>query len=207
MIDFFKKKVMVIAPHMDDEVIGCSGTLLLNSSKLESLSVIHMTSDQCRLSEYAKVAQLLNVKKHVCLDAEDGFVNNSYRTCVLKLIKIIQQERPDIVFIPHAKDDHVDHIATNQISLDAILKARYWDTGEDEWKVNTILEYEVWSFQDAVSEIIDISEVVEDKKNIMSIYQSQLGFNYIQFIEYCNGYRGLLYNRGGYAECFRTRKV
>lgn len=207
MIDFSGKRVMVIAPHMDDEVIGCSGVLLLNIAKLESLTVIHMTSDPCRMSEYAKVEHLLRINKHLYLDAEDGFVYNSYKTCVLQLIKIFQQERPEIVFIPHDKDDHVDHIATNRIALDAISKARYWTSDENEWRVSTILEYEVWSFQEMVSEIIDISAVIEEKKNIMSTYQSQLGFNYIQFIEYCNGYRGLLYNRGGYAECFRIRKV
>lgn len=52
MIDLAEKKIMIIAPHMDDEVIGCSGTLLANRSKISEIIIVHMTYDERRFSEF-----------------------------------------------------------------------------------------------------------------------------------------------------------
>ena len=206
MINFQNKSIMIIAPHLDDEIIGCSGTILLNRDKINKLIVVHMTDDDIRKKEYKNIKQALKINKDYMLQLKDGFVNNSYEEAVLTLIDIIQIEKPDIVFIPHAADNHVDHSATNKISIDAIEKARYWNCEEKEWHVDYILEYEIWSFQKSVSDVIDISDIINKKIELMKQYQSQLRFNYLKYIEYINGYRGLLFNRGGFAECFNIRR-
>ena len=63
------------------------------------------------------------------------------------MIEIIQSEQIDVVFIPHAEDNHLDHIATHEIAMDAIGKARYWSTQNQTCHVKDVFEYEVWSFQ------------------------------------------------------------
>lgn len=207
MIDFENKRVLVIAPHMDDEVIGCSGTLMAMRDQIAQLIVVHMSDDECRINEFENISKILNIDEHYRLGCEDGFVRLSYKKAVMKLIEIIQSKQIDIVFIPHAEDEHVDHIATHEIAMDAIGKARYWVTPYQTCHVMDVFEYEVWSFQKKVSVCINITEFIDIKKQMMSYYASQLEFDYIKFIEYINGYRGLSFNKQGYMECFSLVRI
>lgn len=195
-------RVLIIAPHMDDEVIGCSGTILTIRDQISKLIVVHMAEDENRIKEFEKVSAILRIDEHYNLGCEDGFVDLSYKESVLKLISIIQNNQIDTVFIPSSTDDHLDHISTHKIAMDAIGKSRYWPIDHKTCHVQNILEYEVWSFQEKVSVCQDITNYLEKKKEMMALYSSQLEFDYLKYIEYINGYRGLLFNRTGYAECF-----
>lgn len=207
MIDFSGRTVMIISPHMDDEVIGCSGTITLFRKEINRLIIVHMTEDESRIVEYQEINKLLQVDNHYELCLEDGFIEENYKQAVLKLIEIIQEEKPQLIFIPHSDDNHVDHIATHRIAIDAIEKSRYWNDESRHHNVQDILEYEVWSFQKKVSYVVDISLVINQKIQLMEVYSSQLDFDYLRFIKYINGYRGLLHNKKGYAECFNLRSV
>lgn len=193
---------------MDDEVVGCSGTILLNRESILELIVVYFTDDVKRIIENNSVGDKMRINKQYNLHLKDGFVAQGYEDGVCQLINIVQKEHPDIVFIPHSKDAHVDHIATHNIAMDALNKARYWKTEYDFWSPEYVFEYEVWSFLENVSEVVDISAVFEQKLELMSMYQSQLkDYDYLNYIQYINGYRGLLYNKNGKAECFMLRKV
>lgn len=207
MIEFKDKKVLVIAPHMDDEVIGCSGTLLSVRDEIGELTVVHMSEDECRMGEFERIREMLRIDEHFRIGCEDGYIRLFYKEAVNKLIEIIQSKQIDIVFIPHAGDNHVDHIATYEIAIDAIGKARYWLTQYKTCHVDEVLEYEVWSPQKKVSVCVDITEYIDMKKQMMSFYASQLEFDYSKFIEYLNGYRGLSFNKHGYMECFGLLKI
>ena len=45
-MDFLKErhKVLVLAPHMDDEVIGCGGSLIKHNEAGDSIDVIYFTN-------------------------------------------------------------------------------------------------------------------------------------------------------------------
>lgn len=199
--------IMILAPHIDDEIIGCAGTILKYRDNIDELSVVHFTSAHERLEEYRYISEVLNVNNHYVLSCEDGFVNVGIKDAVLSLIPLIQKEKPDIVFMPHKKDEHNDHKAVFTIGMDALEKSRYWECGLQEHKVTTIFLYEVWSFMHTVTEVIDISECFEEKIKLMSFYQSQMAFPYLDYIKALNGYRGILHNRAGMAEAFQRRSL
>ena len=207
MIEYKNKNVLIIAPHMDDEVIGCSGTILKIRNRISKLVVVHMSDDEIRIKEFENVKRILNIDKHYRFGLQDGFLNMSYKETVIKLIKIIQAEKINIIFIPHFADNHLDHRVTHKMAMDAIGKARYWKTQYNVCRVQDRLEYEVWSFQENVSICVDISEFIELKKQMMLSYESQLDFDYVKYVEYCNGYRGLLFNKGGFTECFNLKQI
>ena len=207
MVEFKNKKVLVIAPHMDDEVIGCSGTLMSVRNEIGELIVVHMSDDECRIGEFEYIREMLCIDEHFRLGCEDGYIRLFYKEAVNKLIEIIQSKQIDIVFIPHAEDNHVDHMATHEIAMDAIGKARYWSTEYKTCHIDEVLEYEVWSLQKNVSVCIDITKYIDMKKQLMNYYASQLKFDYEKFIEHLNGYRGLSFNKHGYMECFGLVKI
>lgn len=49
------KKIMIIAPHFDDEIIGCGGTICKYRDTFSKLCIVHMTSDDVRINEFEKI--------------------------------------------------------------------------------------------------------------------------------------------------------
>lgn len=207
MLHDSKYRVLVLAPHYDDEIIGCSGSLLKYRKSISNLTIAHMIKSDERESEFKKVSEILNPDKHYIFNLEDGFLEQCYKQAVLELIEVIQKDKPDIILMPHENDNHRDHKTTYRIGLDAIEKARYWNRKKDEHKVSHIVLYEVWSFMENVSAIVDITDYIKIKKKLMGYYESQLSFPYMEYVNTINGYRGLLHNRYGKAEAFRVISI
>ena len=187
--------VMILAPHVDDEVLGCAGVIIKNRSKITRLTVIHMTGTDERYQEFESVSKRLSVDTHIPLRFRDGFIQSDAISITTELIDHIQKTKPDVVFMPHAGDQHTDHQALYQISLDAIQKARYWDTGKAGHRVSDIYLYEVWSFMESVSHVIDITDVFEEKQQLLSYYQSQMSFPYLKYSSIVNSSNTKNYNR------------
>ncbi|MEK3661929.1 hypothetical protein BSK49_10840 [Paenibacillus odorifer] len=202
----FEKNIMVIAPHYDDEIIGCGGTLIKYRDEIKELSVVHLTKDSIRQQEFMCIQDQLGVSDHFHLDFNDGYLLEQYKECVIQLIDIIQNKKPQILMIPHRIDSHPDHQAAYKIAMDAIEKARYWNPKEGGGchKVSYILEYEVWFPQKEVSVVVDVTENIEIKKSLMNLYKSQSVFPYPKLIETLNGWRGLIHQRGGMIEAYHV---
>lgn len=205
MLTLDNKKVLIIAPHPDDEIIGCGGLILRYRQVMSDLIIVYVCTDNKREYERVNIEKWLSISKAYVLNAMDGFVSEEVDRLCLELIDIIITEKPHIVLLPFEFDNHCDHISTHQFSWNAIEKSRYWKS--KTWHVDVVLEYEVWSFIDKPSLIIDITSQIDQKCELMRYYDSQLSFDYLRLIEYKNGYRGLLHNRKGYAEVFIMRGI
>lgn len=203
MWDIDRSRVMILAPHLDDEVLGCSGTILKYRETIDYLSIVHITGTEQRCREFEQVSVSLMVDSHKCLDFRDGFLKDEADQITLELIRAIQEEKPHYLFMPHRKDQHVDHQALYKIGKDAVEKARYWELGLQEHKVEALFLYEVWSFMEPVSYVVDITRQFEEKQRLLSHYQSQMSFPYMEYSETISAYRGLVHNRGGKAEAFQ----
>ncbi len=203
------QRVLVIAPHFDDEVIGCAGTICKFREQITRLAIVHLTdATNERKKEYAEVQKILTPDQSYSLSLRDGFLLQNYEEGVTNLTNIIQRERPTLIFVPHSHDQHPDHKAANIIGIDAISKSRYSNQNNVHYVAKTIFEYEVWFPIKSPSVTIDITEFFETKKKLVSMYESQLTeFPYHKYIEYLNGWRGLLFNKDGFAEVFTVRTI
>lgn len=146
--NLFGGRILVVAPHYDDEIIGCGGTLLRFRMQIERLVFFHFThAPQNRLEEFREICEIINPDKCYALDCEDGFCGESRRMAVLALINAIQVEQPDIVLAPHSNEAHSDHQDAFCITLNALQKARFWDMPPPAMphRVPFLLEYEVWT--------------------------------------------------------------
>lgn len=203
----FAGNILVIAPHFDDEILGCGGTLLKARQFMSSLSVVHLTSaSNVRLEEFKMVSDQLNFSNHLCLSLEDGYIDASYGSGVRSLVEIIQSLTPNAILIPHENDDHPDHRSARHIAFDAAQKARFWLPSANgcHHRIEKIIEYEVWTPLTNPSIVIDISDVFHSKCEAISCYESQINcFPYVKYIHALNTWRGLLHHRKGQAEAFR----
>ena len=181
-------KVLVIAPHPDDEVIGVGGTIAKKVADghnvfvcvvtkgcepLFSSEAVEQTRSECRNAD-----ALLGVKETIFLDFPAAMLETVPRYKLNDaLVSVIRKINPDEVYIPHRGDMQLDHKLIVDSAMVA-LRPKY------DHVVNRIYAYETlsetgWDIPNTVNEFIptvyeNISKTLEKKLHAMSIFQSQL---------------------------------
>lgn len=211
------ERVLVLAPHMDDEAIGCGGALALHAQAGADIAVVFLTDGalgardiatlmgehraraqralvETRKREARAALDALGVRLMHCLDAPDGDLAGSADTA-RKLRPILLEHRPDIVYLPFWLEEHADHRAANRVLLDA---------AEGSNLALRCLGYEVWTplFPNC---LVDITSVIEVKRSALAQYVSQLDQGaYLHTSIGLNAHRGagLIDPHGAYAEAF-----
>jgi len=197
---------LVLAPHPDDEVIGCGGTLALLGEEHERVVVAFLTSgelglpqldaDQARSRREAEAEQaspLLQLDRLLFLRQPDWGLTDVVEPTVHLLRGQLTGEDISRVYLPHAGDGHPDHAAAAQIG-------RRWAAS-----LPTRVElraYEVWSPLPTWDLVHDITSVMDRKLAAVAAYASQDFYNYGQAVTGLARYRGALAARTAYAEVF-----
>jgi LmbE family N-acetylglucosaminyl deacetylase len=187
------KKILVIAAHPDDEILGCGGTLLNHigngdevyvtilgegsTSRYKELSIYKdETVDKLR-SSAKKVADFMGWKKLFMFSVADNRFDSVDLLDIIKIIEGVKDEvKPDLVYTHHFGDLNIDH----RITHDAVLSAFRPLKGES---CRRILTFEIpssteWgtpashmSFIPTV--YVDISKTVKKKCDAMAFYESE----------------------------------
>jgi LmbE family N-acetylglucosaminyl deacetylase len=183
-------RILVIAPHPDDETLGCGGSLLKHKSNGDSLSWVVAT----RGHEPHWSADLLDRKEKeiASVTAAYGFdqtIRLNFPTIRLDTIPLeefiaairnaISDCKPELVYLNHFGDVHSDHRIVFEATL-SVLKPFYSGTHG----VKRILSYEVVSSTDAAplnparafvpNVFTDVTDFLEKKLEIMALYESEL---------------------------------
>jgi LmbE family N-acetylglucosaminyl deacetylase len=172
-----RERVLVLAPHADDEVLGCGGTILLHAAQGDPVHVViafdghaglasHLPRDT-RRAEAARVTSLLGLGPYQFLEYPEGHVpsTNQFDVGVRQLAELIDALEPDIIYTPWPGEAHVDHRTLARATFRA---AQSLDTRAEVWG------YEVWTPLRA-DRVIEVSEVWERKLAALAEYKSQLG--------------------------------
>jgi LmbE family N-acetylglucosaminyl deacetylase len=217
-----ERRVVVLAPHMDDEAIGCGGAILQHVAAGARVVIAFLTDGQAgdrrlydpQLPEHERQAirrWLVDTRREEarcwcegagvaafhCFDAPDGRLGEEgvlARTEPL-LRSLLQREQPEVIYLPSLLDTHQDHAASNVLllrSLPAVSPAPVCLRG-----------YEVWSPTTA-NAVLDISSSWPRKRALLLGYRSQLqDVDYVHAIEGLNAYRAMLLSTGSsFAEAF-----
>ena len=178
--------VLVIAPHPDDEVLGCGGVVARHAANGDEVHVVIVTrgipelfasSHVEKAREEARAAsELLGVSNLRFLDFPaprlNVVANHELADCIRAIINATQ---PSTVYMPHHGDLHADHRAVHRATLVAarplsacpVLKLLSYECpSETEWGSS---EY---CFIPTV--FVDISSYLQSKQKALACYQSQL---------------------------------
>lgn len=216
--------VLVIAPHPDDEVLGCGGTIKKQISRNNNVYVLIMSRGK---EEIYPDEMIRNVRKealaaHSILGvSETRFLDFPAPELDLRSISelgsaisdVINELQPDTVYLPHRGDVHHDHKAV----FDAGLVAARPIKG---CSVKRIYSYETLSETEWANPVsgdafmptsfVNISDVFESKLAAMRCFKSQLkDFPYsrsLKSIEALANYRGSTVGFT-HAEAFMTIRV
>jgi N-acetylglucosamine malate deacetylase 1 len=211
-------KLLVVSPHPDDETLGAGGTILKYKAAGHQVYWLNVTNlEDSHPYASKRNEQIEQIKK---LYRFDGFYNLNLKPThldtyplgdiVQSISKIINEIMPDIVIVPYRYDVHSDH----KIVFDSVFACtksfRYPS-------IRKILTMEIQSETDYANSdygfipnyFIDISKTLEEKIEIMKIYESEIGDH--PFPRNLDSIRALALNRGAsigvkYAEAFRLIK-
>jgi LmbE family N-acetylglucosaminyl deacetylase len=217
------KKVLVLAPHPDDDLIGCGGSIIKHVQGGNKVHVVYMTSGDAgsldytkqelatiREEEAKKAATHVGVEQTTFLRNPDGYLADN-RENFVALINLIREYRPDIVYLPHANDAHQDHIITNKIGMKAIGSAAgpwFQETNGKPWTVQTILGYEVWTPIQQVGYLEETTSVINQQLEALAMHTSQVkDVAYEDLVKGLHAYRGFFMGKSKYAEAFEVLRI
>jgi len=205
--------VLVIAPHPDDETIGCGGTLCLRKQRGDRTAVVCLTSGELGLKhlprqkawsirekEARAAAKILGVAKVHFLRQPDWMLGDHVESAANALQPVLEREQPQIIYLPHEADGHPDHRAV-QLILRLAMKGL-------QGTMPTLHAYEIWTPLPTHDHLEDVTRVMPCKLRALRAHASQLGeFNYERAVRGLNAFRGELEAKCRYAEVFQTVKL
>jgi LmbE family N-acetylglucosaminyl deacetylase len=186
----YSKKILVIAPHADDETLGCGGSLLRHKAEGCEIHWLLITG-MSKLSGFS--AELISKRKQeIDLAAEyysfDSVHQLNLPPAALETLPIgqiiggisnvVNLVKPDTVYVPYRNDAHSDHELVFDAAMSATKSFRYPF-------IKRILSYETISETDfgmkpedggfRPSVFIDISSYLDKKLNILDVFESEVG--------------------------------
>ncbi len=182
------KRILIIAPHPDDEVLGCGGIIKKFSNQDKEVMILIMSRGKSTLYSEDRILNIRNeaLMAHKILGVhETRFMDYpapeldliSISELSSSILSVIDEFKPGTIFLPHSGDLHHDHKAVFNAGLVAARPIK-------NCPVKCIYSYETLSETDWSAPFcsdtfipncfINITEVFPYKTEAMSCYKSQL---------------------------------
>ena len=203
-----KKRVLVVAPHPDDETLGVGGTIAKYSAQGDEVFVLmvsgHLPPIYSRkayeetVSEAYSAFSVLGVKKSEFLEIPATMIGDQPLHEVNgRISKVVNDFNPHIVLCPYP-DRHIDHrlvfdsvmVATRPVGVgkDIEIVAAYETLSETHWNAPHIEPNFTPNW------VVDISDHISEKLNALECYKSQIsefpGPRSIEAVEALAKFRG-----------------
>jgi LmbE family N-acetylglucosaminyl deacetylase len=224
--------VMVIAPHPDDEVLGCGGSIVNHVTAGRDVDVVYVTSGE-HASPVTPPAELGPLREREARSAMavlgvpggnleflrigDGAVSPASLEQTGHVVGLLRRLRPRLLYLPHPGEASFDHRAVFELCWRAAGMAgsgNYPGWGGPPHWVDTILGYEVWTPVQAPQYTEDITVVIKQKIAALDRYTSQAaaakGSGQADYVgdsaRFLPGFRGAM-STGGYREAFQVLRL
>ena len=188
MCHVFLMKVLVIAAHMDDEVLGLGGAIAKHVVAGDDVTVCivckraydHQFDDKIIKQEKIaarQAASILGYRNIHFLDLRDELLDERLSDVIIPLEKCVFKVEPDVVYTHHRADSNQDHRAVFQASLVTCRAIA-------QYGVPRLFSYEVPSSTDQVPPFqeyafqpnfyVNITDFLERKIDAMKAYHREL---------------------------------
>jgi len=206
VLDPEAERILVLAPHADDETIGAGGTMIRHIESGAEVTVVIATDNRdsipgqpperaiaIREEECREAMSRLGVHQLVFLRIVSEKLLNKTES-VERLRKLLLEYEPHVLYLPTIFDEHQHHRMLNRITETALKNLSHVP--------RIVRAYEVWSAI-VPNRVVDISSTFDRKIDALSAYSSQLAeIDYIHHISGLNAYRSMTIPESRYAEAF-----
>jgi len=162
------RRLLVLAPHPDDEVIGPGGTLIRAQRAGATVHVVYMTSGTAeeaveRRREAERLCGLLGFTADY-LEQTPHAIEAS--VVAARLSEIARRFRPDALLLPFVLDDHEDHGLASEAAAQALrLGGLRGDVEAWAYQVYTALPANV---------AVEVTDLSADKAAAIRLYDTQM---------------------------------
>lgn len=204
-------RVLCLAPHPDDETLGCGGTLRKHVLAGDQTAVAFLNDGgrgvaeatsapaqracaERRKREARAALKVLGVGSATFFGLPDGRLRGNVAEAGQRLAALLKAFRPDVVCFPHPFDNHPDHTVVFDVVARAAQAAR---------TSFRAAAYEVWTPL-AANTLVDITQQMAVKETALRKYASQIAaLDYVERVRGLNAYRSLSWpKQSRYAEAF-----
>ena len=217
------KRVLVIAAHPDDELLGCGATIALhvkNGDRVRSLilcegETMRSQDGNTKQSETEEARVILGVEEVYCLGLPDQHLDTLPIVEVITPIeKIVNEFKPNIVYLHSVTDINKDHQVVFEAALVALRPKNkfieeiysFYTVGATEWGYPRLFNPDTWVGFDA--------DTMQQKLKAFSCYEMELcDYPHPRSLEALKNLAKMIGNQCcmEYAEAFetirRTRRV
>ncbi len=180
--------IAIIAPHADDETLGCGGSILKFKKVNERVCIIQVTDLDKESTKYKhRQNQIRKVLEAYDIPSSDYFnlgygpatlTSGSVSGLISNISKIFQNIKPNVVYLPSAADAHSDHFFTFNAGIACCKTFRYQF-------VESVFVYETLSETDfgldpskarfSPNWYEEITEELTIKQSILELYDDEIG--------------------------------
>ena len=184
------RKILVMAPHPDDEVLGCGGAIFKHRAigdevivcivSVRNVPLFTEDANRKQYEEVRKAHSIMGISETIILDFASVMLDQvPHYKLNAAIEEVVARIEPDIVYMPFVGDVHLDHQIVAQSSMVAcrpfggmnIEKILMYETpSETEWNIpkaeNTFIP----------NIYVDICDFIEKKIDSMNAYYSQTKF-------------------------------
>jgi len=181
-----KLDILGIVANPDDVELSFGGTLIKHQKKGYKTGVIDLTrgelgtrgTPEIRAKEAQKASEIMNLSVRYNLEMEDGFFEPD-RLNQLKVIREIRKYKPEIIITNSIYDRHPDHGRGSQLVEQAFFKSglkaietEYNGKTQEPFRPKK-LYFCIQSTAHNPDFLVDISDVIEERRNAIKAFKSQ----------------------------------
>lgn len=181
--------ILVIAPHPDDETLGCGGTLLRRSAEGAEVHWLIVTG-MSRAAGYSPERIALRQKEIAAVERSYGFASTTQlelppagldtiarKDVVAAIAAVVDRASPTEMYIPWRGDAHTDHQVVFEAASACAKRFRHP-------AIRRVLAYETPSETDhgldptapfVPNVFVDVSDHIERKLEIAALYEGEIG--------------------------------
>jgi LmbE family N-acetylglucosaminyl deacetylase/glycosyltransferase involved in cell wall biosynthesis len=210
-------RILVLAAHPDDEILGAGGALALNAEKAEAIRIWIATDGtrqeeagsaadygQLRREESRNAAAILGLDPPEFGSLPDRDLSSRAGELDREIAKLFADFRPDLVFCPSPVEIHPDHRALADAAYVRLSASRPPDPDHELYAFLRLAFYEI-SHPLLPDTLVDISSVAARKQEALAAYASQQAVrDYAGAVCGLNAYRRLTLDGRGPVEAFRV---
>lgn len=178
--------ILAFGAHPDDVELGCAGTILLQISLGFKVGVIDLTKGELgtrgsaiiRTQESNEASKKMNLSIRENLALQDGFFENNQEN-KYKIIQKIREYKPSIILCNTKEDRHPDHGRAASLIEDACflsglekVKTNKNNKNQEPFRPRVLYNYIQYNDQKP-DFIIDISDFIDHKMDVIKSYKSQ----------------------------------
>ncbi len=201
----YRGRVLVFAPHPDDESIGPGATLAKHVRLGDRVAAVFVTSGvhgdaagrydpaeyvELRRNEARAAAHVLGIGSTEFWDYPDSMevTEGDLEAVAERVLDACNRFEPDVIYVPHVREAHPDHHHVAR----AMLRARELARAAGKPLAARLLGYEVWSPLDA-DLVVDVTDTFTLKLDAIRRYGSQLEeTDIIRAVDGLNRFRAIL---------------